>query len=98
MLTISRLDPQSQHPQQEWHFAYEKRVRIGRAPDNEVVLADALEVSRHHLDLYQESPSRWRLVSHGANGTFLGGNPVTQLNLENTVVLELAKGGPKLKL
>ncbi|MDB9315561.1 protein kinase [Spirulina sp. CS-785/01] len=97
MLTISRLDPQSKHPQQEWQFSQETRVRIGRAPENEVVLADALEVSRHHLDLYQETPSRWRLVSHGANGTFLGGNRVTQVNLENNAIVELAQGGPQLQ-
>jgi ABC transport system ATP-binding/permease protein len=52
-------------------------VRIGRAPDNDVVLPDLL-VSRHHAELQRQGQS-WQLVDPGSpNGTFVNGQRIAQ--------------------
>ncbi|MFI9785208.1 FHA domain-containing protein [Kitasatospora sp. NPDC051984] len=51
-------------------------VRIGRAPDNDLVLGD-LSVSQHHAELRARPDGRYEiadLASH--NGTYLNGRPV----------------------
>jgi ABC transport system ATP-binding/permease protein len=51
-------------------------VRIGRAPENDVVLDDLL-VSRFHAIL-RRSDNRWELVdSNSANGTYVNGNRIS---------------------
>ncbi|MGI5125324.1 FHA domain-containing protein [Pseudonocardia sp. CA-107938] len=53
------------------------RLRIGRAPDNDVVIDDLL-VSRYHAEL-RRGPQGWQLVDIGRrNGTFVNGRPVSQ--------------------
>jgi ABC-type multidrug transport system ATPase subunit/pSer/pThr/pTyr-binding forkhead associated (FHA) protein len=52
------------------------RLRIGRLPDNDVVLDDLL-VSRRHAELHREGPS-WRLVDlNSGNGTFVNGRRIS---------------------
>ncbi|MFE4589218.1 FHA domain-containing protein [Streptomyces laurentii] len=52
-------------------------VRIGRAPDNDLVLDD-LTVSRRHAELRAEPDGTYRIHDLGShNGTFLNGRPVT---------------------
>jgi ABC transport system ATP-binding/permease protein len=53
------------------------RLRIGRAADNDVVVAD-LSVSRYHAELHRKSPGDFEIVdldSH--NGTYLNGQRIT---------------------
>ncbi|MFE7596071.1 FHA domain-containing protein [Streptomyces sp. NPDC057494] len=51
-------------------------VRIGRAPDNDVVVAD-LVVSRRHAELRAQPDGTYRIHDLGShNGTFLNGAPV----------------------
>ncbi|WP_309056555.1 FHA domain-containing protein [Streptomyces sp.] len=51
-------------------------VRIGRAPDNDVVVAD-LVVSRHHAELRAHPDGTYWIHDLGShNGTFLNGRPV----------------------
>ena len=55
-------------------------VRVGRDPDNDVVLDDLL-VSRHHAVLTR-SPAGWALTDLGsANGTFVNGRRVTRATI-----------------
>ncbi|MCW6037983.1 protein kinase [Spirulina subsalsa FACHB-351] len=106
IITLTLLDsynipgasPQEKHPVGQWQFRDPARIRIGRAPDNDVVLTDPVEVSRYHLELRRQSPQRWVLINHGANGTFLNGMPVSQVALANNVVVQLAKGGPRFHI
>ena len=50
-----------------------KVLRIGRAPDSDVVVAD-LRVSRHHAELRRRRGGAWEIIDLGShNGTFLNG-------------------------
>lgn len=54
------------------------RVRLGRAPDNDVVLSDLL-VSRHHTEVRRTSQGGFEVVDLGSrNGTYLNGRRVNQ--------------------
>ncbi|MBE9115304.1 protein kinase [Lusitaniella coriacea LEGE 07157] len=98
MVILTLLDPQNKTPLQQWHFPYQSLIRIGRASDNEIVLDQFAEVSRHHLELRQNTPdSPWQLISYGTNGTFLDGILVSQKAIANRGILQLAKEGPLLQ-
>ncbi|MBD2097448.1 protein kinase [Trichocoleus sp. FACHB-591] len=100
MVTLTLLDPQALIPPQRWCFENEPIIRIGRSPDNHIVLNSTL-VSRYHVELRQtdatdlESP--WEMVNQGRNGTFLNGILVSQGLLLDGALLQLAQGGPTLK-
>jgi len=102
MLAIALLAPDTDTICQQWQFARQVTVRIGRAPDNDIVLAEALEVSRYHLELRPQQAvpdnQRWAIVSRGANGTFLNGTLITQGVAGDRDLLQLAQGGPRLRL
>lgn len=97
MVTLYLLDSQ-QHPLQQWHFNHESLIRIGRSPQNDVVLNDPL-VSRHHVELRLISGSNnaWQLTNKGTNGTFIDGVLVSQSPIANNSLIQLARGGPLLR-
>ncbi|MCC9312415.1 ATP-binding cassette domain-containing protein [Kitasatospora sp. RB6PN24] len=71
-ITGSYRPPTSIHP------LVAHTLRIGRAPDNDLVLTD-LEVSRHHAELHTTADGRCAITDlHSHNGTYLNGQPVTQ--------------------
>lgn len=107
VVTLTLLHPQQSAPIEQWRFENDTVIRIGRAPDNQVVLTDS-RVSRYHLELRlveisasraggNLSSSAWRLINQGTNGTFLDGILVSQAWLRDGSVIQLAHGGPKLK-
>lgn len=100
MVTLSLLHPQQNTPLQQWRFEDESVIRIGRSPDNHVVLNDLL-VSRHHVELRRISSSKnhssWQLINQGTNGTFLDGVLVSQSLVADNSLIQLARGGPILK-
>lgn len=107
VVKLTLLHPKNSAPLEEWRFEKESVIRIGRSPENNVVLTDS-RVSRHHLELrlVEISASRignsltstaWRLINLGTNGTFLDGILVSQAWLRNGSLIQLAQGGPKLK-
>ncbi|MBD2164999.1 protein kinase [Calothrix membranacea FACHB-236] len=100
MVTLTLLEPQQKTPLKQWYFENSSVIRIGRAADNDVVLTDSL-VSRYHLELKQvnsvKSGGLWQVISQGTNGTFLNGVLVTQNQLPDNSLLQLAQGGPILK-
>ena len=106
MVILTLLHPQYKTPLRQWCFQSETLIRIGRAPGNHVILDDLL-VSRHHLDLRQvdgsaamaaAGESSWQLVNHSANGTYVNGVVMSQGLIETNTLLQLAQGGPLLKL
>lgn len=101
MITLTLLNPQTRAPQRHWSFTIKPVIRIGRSPDNDIVITDIL-VSRHHLELhYQiqlEQANRWCVKSRGVNGTFLDGRLVANGPLVNGSILQLGPTGPILKI
>jgi serine/threonine protein kinase, bacterial len=104
MVILTLLHPQHRTPLKQWCFQNEPLIRIGRAQGNHVILDDLL-VSRHHLDLRQVDGSAaagstvsWHLVNHSANGTYINGAVLSQGLIETNTLLQLAQGGPLLKL
>jgi serine/threonine-protein kinase len=101
VVTLYLLHPQQSTPLQHWQFEDASVIRIGRAPDNDVVLTDPL-VSRHHLQLQRQnlddlSSHAWQLINQGTNGTFLDGVLVSQSAIADGALIQLAKGGPTLR-
>ncbi len=104
-VTLTLLHPQQ--PEQQWRFESQDVIRIGRSPDNDVVLSDS-RVSRYHLEIRRIDisgarvgnnvpSSAWRMVNQGTNGTFLDGILVSQAWLTDGSLLQLAQKGPVLK-
>lgn len=52
-----------------------KQIRIGRASDNDIVVANP-EVSGHHATLYEENDGSFLYVDHSTNGTLVKGKTV----------------------
>lgn len=99
MVTLSLLHPKQNIPLQQWHFEDESVIRIGRSPENDVVLSESL-VSRHHLELrciISNNRSLWQMINQGTNGTFLDGILVSQSLVTDGSLIQLARGGPILK-
>ncbi len=97
-MLLTLLDPEQQTPLQQWSFESQPIVRIGRSPENHVVIPNAL-VSRQHLELQRVkggSSSQWYLVNHGTNGTFVNGTIVSQGWISDGALIQLARGGPIL--
>jgi serine/threonine-protein kinase len=98
VVALYLLDPQQKTPLQQWQFE-QSLIRIGRSPDNDIVLSD-LMVSRHHLELqrvYTGNQSVWHLTNRGTNGTFLDGVLVTHSLIADHSMIQLARGGPLLR-
>ena len=99
MVTLTLLDPKASIPLKQWNFQSQSIIRIGRSPDNDIILDDPL-VSRHHLELKQtpsQSGSLWQLVNQGTNGTFLNGVLVSRGLVPDEALIRLAREGPLLK-
>lgn len=99
MVTLQLLHQQPTTPVQQWEFRDQSVIRIGRAPDNDVILTNPL-VSRYHLELRRldsATENSWQLINQGTNGTFLDGTLVSQSLLKNGSLVQLARGGPLLK-
>jgi serine/threonine-protein kinase len=83
-------------PVQSWNFEHESVIRIGRSTDNHVILYSAV-VSRHHVEI-RKSDTGWDIVNLGANGTYLDGRRITQVPVEDGVVIRLARSGPNVQI
>ena len=97
-MLLTLLDPEKQTPLQQWSFESESIVRIGRSPENHVVIPNAL-VSREHLELQRVksgTSSQWYLVNSGTNGTFVNSILMSQGWISDGALIQLARGGPTL--
>ena len=97
-MLLTLLDPEQQTPLQQWSFESESIVRIGRSPENHIVIPNVL-VSRQHLELQRIKSgisSQWYLVNSGTNGTFVNGMPLSQGWISDGALIQLARGGPLL--
>lgn len=100
MVTLALLDLQNKTLVAEWQFEGTDTIKVGRSPDNDVVIDNPV-VSRQHLELTKiESSSvgeTWQLVSHGTNGTFINGTLVTVTTVNPGTPIQLARNGPILR-
>ena len=65
-----------------------KTLRIGRSPDNDIVVLDS-DVSRHHAEL-RGTAGAYRIVDLGSrNGTFVNGQRVTDVALSEGDVVRI---------
>lgn len=53
-----------------------KTIRIGRSPDNDIVIA-VDQVSRYHADLQLDDNGQYTLTDHSSNGTMVNGQLVS---------------------
>ncbi|MBF2027178.1 MAG: FHA domain-containing protein [Oscillatoriales cyanobacterium C42_A2020_001] len=83
-------------PVQSWTFEQESTIRIGRSTDNHVILYSAV-VSRHHVEI-RKVESGWEIVNLGANGTYLDGRRITQVPVDDGVIIRLARSGPNVQI
>jgi pSer/pThr/pTyr-binding forkhead associated (FHA) protein len=83
-------------PVQSWTFEQEPVIRIGRSTSNHVILYSAV-VSRHHVEL-RKVDSGWEIVNLGANGTYLDGRRITQVPVQDGVIIRLARSGPNVQI
>lgn len=95
-VTLALLDTQKQTPLEQWRFESATIIRVGRSPDNDVVLDNPV-VSRQHLELRGGKDSSWQLISSGTNGTFVNDTLTFQEKIEDGTLIQLAKGGPILQ-
>jgi ABC transport system ATP-binding/permease protein len=64
-------------------------LKIGRRPDNDIVLAD-LGVSKHHAELRMSPTGRYQIFDMGShNGTFVNGNQVNQAELTEDDIVSI---------
>lgn len=96
MITLSLLHPLHKTPVQSWSFDQESVIRIGRSTDNNVVLYSAV-VSRHHVEIHR-TDSGWEVKSIGTNGTYLDGRRITEVSVEDGIVIRLARSGPNIQI
>lgn len=97
-MLLTLLDPEKQTPLQQWSFDSESIIRIGRSPENHVVIPNVL-VSRQHLELQRVNSgksSQWYLVNFGTNGTLVNGIVMSQGWISDGALIQLARGGPIL--
>jgi serine/threonine protein kinase, bacterial len=90
MLILSLFDATGKTFIKNWQFDQSSHVRIGRDPENQVVIEDPL-VSRFHAG------QQWQLTSHGTNGTFVNDQKVDRVTLVSGNILQLGTGGPLLR-
>jgi serine/threonine protein kinase len=83
-------------PVQSWTFEQESVIRIGRSTNNHVILYSAV-VSRHHVEL-RKADQGWEIVNLGANGTYLDGRRITQVPVQDGIIIRLARSGPNLQI
>jgi hypothetical protein len=90
-ITLHLLDSAQGHPLQTWSFENRESITLGRAPDNDVVLADPY-VSRSHAALRFDG-SGWRLVSLSARMIELEGQMWNEIPLVAGTVFRLGSTG-----
>jgi len=74
-----------------------KAMRIGRIPDNDLVLPD-LDVSRHHAELRKSPTGSYEIVDLGShNGTYVNGQRVTSKLLTEADLVSIGHSTFRLK-
>lgn len=79
----------------EWRFEGETTITIGRGRDSDIRI-EHKRVSRTHATVSFDG-SQWNCSCPGQNGTFLNGEMVPAVTLQDGMMLEFTSGGPSLQ-
>ena len=75
----------------------DKPVRIGRTPDNDLVLAGDLGVTRNHAELRKSPAGDYEIIDLGShNGTFVNGKRISQATLTDQDVVTIGHSAFRL--
>lgn len=96
VITVSLRQPNQSIPLQKWTFENQPVIKIGRSPDNHVILHSSV-VSRHHLELRHIATS-WQLINYGNNSVYLDGEAITSVPVVDGMIIRIALSGPQLQL
>ncbi len=100
-IQISLWDDSRSQVVRQWEFVPPTTIRIGRAPDNEVII-DRPSISRLHATIEFTSLSRgggyWQIINHGANGTFVNELSIDRVLVTNNERVQLAQDGVLLTI
>ena len=94
MVTITLFDATSGDTLEQWQFDHSSQIRLGRAPENQVVIDHPL-VSRFHAEIVHNN--QWQIINHGTNGTLISDQPIEQAVLRHGMVMQLAPNGPLIR-
>jgi len=68
----------------------DKTIRIGRTPNNDLVLAGDLEVTRNHAELRKSPAGNYEIIDLGShNGTLVNGKRVSQATLTDQDIVTI---------
>jgi pSer/pThr/pTyr-binding forkhead associated (FHA) protein len=71
------------------HLPPATTIRIGRTPDNDIVLAD-LDISRHHAELRRNPDGSFELTDLGSHGgTYVNGERITRRTLAEQDIISI---------
>jgi 8-oxo-dGTP diphosphatase len=69
-----------------------RAIRIGRTPDNDLVLADDFDVSRHHAEVRKSPAGSYEVIDLGShNGTFVNGQRVSRVTLTDQDIISIGR-------
>ncbi len=76
---------------------FTQRFRIGRAPDNDIVVDDA-SVSTYHLEVWFENGQWWVRDLESTNGLVVGGRQVERSPVKSSLRIRMGYDGPSFTL
>jgi hypothetical protein len=94
-ITVHLLDSAQGHPLQTWSFEDHDSLTLGRAPDNDIVVADPY-VSRAHAYLKFDG-REWRLISLSRQMIFYEGDSWPEVPVGDGTVCRLGPHGCYLR-
>ncbi len=94
MVILTLFDATSGNILKQWQFDQSRQIRLGRAPENQVVIDHPL-VSRFHAELVFNND--WQVINHGTNGILIKDQTVERAALNHNTVIQLAPNGPLIK-
>jgi serine/threonine protein kinase, bacterial len=100
-IQISLWDENRREISQQWQFIPPAPIRIGRSPDNEIVI-DRPSISRLHATIsfrsLRQGGGYWEITNQGANGTFVNDLSIDKLLLTNGDRIQIPKAGALLTI
>jgi soluble lytic murein transglycosylase-like protein len=80
------------------HLMRGTTLRVGRSPDNDIVIEEAGIVSAHHLEIRRQGACYQICDLNSTNGTYVNGERVAEKTIEPPCTIRLGIEGPELTL